>query len=419
MKKTILFITKPLIVEPLGIMYLSAAAKSQGHIVHLTHNPDDAIKIRPDYIGYSVMTGDQNHFMNINRWLKRRLNFKSVFGGPHPSFFPEDMDDVDVDYICRGEGEQFIIDLLNTGNVEKSYPLSDVNKLAWADRTLFNSEIRYFLSSRGCPFNCTYCYNKKWFNLHENNGNSRVRLRDPKDLVDEIVAISPEFVYFQDDNFGIDIDWLKEFNEIYPKIPFHCHLRPNLVTEQRVFWIKECGAYSIRAAVETANNSLRNAVLQRNISRNQIETSVALFKKHGLKFMLQNMIGIPSGTIEDDLETLKMNVDLQPTYAWVSILQPYPGTVLGDYCIKNDYYTGDFSDISPSFRDKTVLNFSDEYKEQIEVLQKIFGLYVEAKMMPEISDLKRDNLPNMVYNAMRRIGDRKLYGEVVDKWKDM
>jgi radical SAM superfamily enzyme YgiQ (UPF0313 family) len=125
------------------------------------------------------------------------------------------------------------------------------------------------------------------------------------------------------------------------------------------------------------------------------------------------MIGIPSGTIDDDLATLEFNIRCNPTYSWVSIYQPYPGTVLGDYCVKNGYYTGDYSDLASNFFDTSFLNFSEGYKEQLECLQKVFALCVEVGYIPKEDELRHGNFKNLTHKIMRTLGDRRLYGGVI------
>lgn len=86
-----LFINKPFFIEPLGIMYLSSAIKNSGHKADLaitSENLEEKFeKFKPDFVGYSIMTGDQDFYDEINKRLKSRFHFFSVAGGPHPTFF--------------------------------------------------------------------------------------------------------------------------------------------------------------------------------------------------------------------------------------------------------------------------------------------------------------------------------------------
>lgn len=118
----ILWVEKQIDYEPQGIMSMSAVLKEVGHDVTLTIAAKEdpvlvAKEYRPDIVGYSVMTGSQNYYFKLNQAIRDALNDKrlmSVFGGPHPTFFPEMIQESGVDGVCVGEGEGPMIDLANT-----------------------------------------------------------------------------------------------------------------------------------------------------------------------------------------------------------------------------------------------------------------------------------------------------------------
>jgi radical SAM superfamily enzyme YgiQ (UPF0313 family) len=346
------------------------------------------------------MTGSQGEFAELNK----KINVPIVFaGGAHPSFFPDDPM-LEGMTVVQGEGEQYFADILG---IHAKYP--NIDSIPWPDRTDFPTRrIRDFIASRGCPYDCAYCYNKKWADLHDF---PRVRTRSVKDVVAEVVAVNPEFVYFQDSCFGLNYKWMEQFADIYCGIPYHCHLRPSQVTGDMTRLLKSSGCHSIRMALESASPRLRKLMNRPLLDNNNVQTATYFLKDNGIKFMIQNIIGLPTGTIDDDLETLEFNIRCKPDYAWASIYSPYPGTVLGDFCKEKGYYTGDYSDIHNNFFDTTVLNFSNEYKEQIECLQKIFALCVEVGYLPKVEELTRFNFPKLVHKVMREQCDSRLYGQ--------
>ncbi len=453
-----LFITKPFVIEPLGLMYLSAAAKKAGHNTLLALTSENLEEIvsnfHPDMIGYSIMTGDQGFYEELTKRLKRQ--FHDIFfiaGGPHPTFFPEFLEHSNLDAICRGEGEGAVTELLDTlenrqvaSNIRNLWiktekgiiqnpvrQLADVDTLPFPDRDLVfrfpeirKGPIKHFLASRGCPFSCSYCFNKPYFELYKGKG-KKVRFRSPDSVVEEIrqvVNSSPaKFVYFQDDTFTLDRQWLKQFAEKYSKeinLPFHCHVRPNTLDGEIAGVLRKAGCYSVHIAAETADDNLRNNVLKRGMTKEQILEASKLLRQAGIKFMLQNIIGIPSGSLEKDFETLEMNIQCKPDYSWVSIYQPYPKTALGDFSRKQGFYSGDFSDINPSFFDSSPLNFPEEYKNQLANLQKLFAIFVEHPSLHELG-LSRvmtnaERTPEVqkaykrAYAEFRKKGDERLYG---------
>jgi anaerobic magnesium-protoporphyrin IX monomethyl ester cyclase len=124
----VLFVERELSYEPQGIMSMSAVLRSAGHEVALTvESMEDpvafAVGYQPDILGYSVMTGSQRAFFDLNSKIRGALNparaaagkgpVISAFGGPPPTFFPEMISEPGVDGICIGEGEGALLDLAN------------------------------------------------------------------------------------------------------------------------------------------------------------------------------------------------------------------------------------------------------------------------------------------------------------------
>ena len=440
----ILLVVKSKMMETLGPMYLSSVIKKAGHgckIVALDEARDFSREWAPEIIGFSIMTGDMEKFKKLKEDIPFDLQWrpkgftsfspesnprpKFIVGGPDPSFFPEGYDWADE--ICKGEGEDEIIRMITDSREVVLFPTID--SIPWADRSDFpDRKIRDFITTRGCPYNtCHYCYNEKWMKLFPEY--EKVRVRDPKDVVAEIKSVNPEYVYFQDSVFGISMDWMREFagsyifelgqgtidfnhgngkEPIYPVPPYQCHLRPEMVTYERANLLKKSGCCAVRMALESASERLREMV-GRKMSLDVVSFSMGLLRGKGIQTMLQNIIGLPTATIEDDLWTLDYNISVWPTYSWVSIYQPYPGTVLGDQCKEMGWYKGDYSDITDSFFETSHLEISPEYKEQLEILQKVFALCVDKKYLPEPKELTYKNLPNLIHKIMRKEGDNKLY----------
>ena len=393
------------------------------------------------------MTGNQNFYDNINKELKKKFDFFSIAGGPHPTFFPEMLEQSSFNAICRGEGEEVIKHFLESPNSKKipnfwfkdkdkivknpihklienldSIPFPD-RELVFKYKEIQEGPIKHFIASRGCPYNCTYCFNKSFSEIYEKKG-KRVRFRSVDNLikeVEEVISFSPtRVVYFQDDTFILKSDWVKEFSEKYKQkisLPFHCHIRPNLVSEEIVKDLKNAECYSIHIAAESGNDLVRKEVLNRKMTNEQIYSAVRLFKQSGVKIMLQNILGLPFTTLKNDLETLELNIKCQPDYAWASIFQPYPKTELGERCVKEGIYKGDFSDIGSNFFDKSVLDIKN--KNEISNLQKLFAITVKNpelyssgilnKLIELPSEVTREKFTEM-YQGFRKQADKILYG---------
>lgn len=445
----VLFIIKDFVVEPLGIMYLSSALKKAGHQTDLVkadlENVEEKVRtFSPDIIGYSITTGQHKYFTELNLKLKNKFRFIALFGGAHPTFFNEFIKEKGVDIISIGESEQAIVDLANKmeqGEDFRNIPnlwvkdrgefiknqvrsLVNVNSIAFPDRELiysrypksYNNPIKNFIGGRGCPYNCSFCFNHCLKKIYQDKG-QYVRFLSVDNLLKEILEVKNNYplrmVYFQDDTFATQINWLEEFSEKYPKIinlSFHCHIRVNLVSERFINLLKRAGCYGVSFAIETADDYLRNQVLRKNISREQIIKAAKLIKKAGIRLRIYNILGLPRGSLDSDLETLELNILCQPDLGWASIYQPYSKTELGDLCIKMGIYDGNIDKMSESFFEETVLNIPD--KDKINNLQKLFALVVSFPFLKPLIRILISFPPNILYKKFYYFWKKRLYKKI-------
>ncbi len=442
----VLFITQQIDYEPQGIMSLSSTLKAAGHEVDLAvaahHDPLEAVRtFRPDVVAYSVITGSQRYYLDLNRRIKaERPDLFSVFGGPHPTFFPEMVTEEGVDGICRGEGEGALaelVDVLAEGGPEAVLGVAnwsfhrdgetvhnpvrpyihDLDSLPFPDRALVyerdpvsaRSKIKHFLAGRGCPYNCTYCFNHALGEIYRGKG-KRFRMRSVDHVIEEVRWVRDhyplEFVVFVDDTFVLSRTWLAEFAEKFPReigLPFFCNTRANLVTEEQVRLLKAAGCHSVSMGIEAGSDRIRNGLLKRNMSKEQILEAARLLREGGLHFTTTNMIGLPTTTLDDDFETLDLNIQIRPSYAHVFIFQPYPRTELGEFTREHGWMVGTFDDIGEVAWDHSVLDFDEEHKRGLAVLQRFFAIGVEwPRTVPLIKRLMRlpDNFFFVLLNKM-------------------
>ncbi|MFB0545787.1 MAG: radical SAM protein [Anaerolineae bacterium] len=445
----LLFVIKEIDNEPHGIMLISALLKQEGHRVSLVVNTvedpvEAALRLRPDVVGYTVYTGTQNYYLDLNRRVKAQLpHVFSIFGGPHPTFFPEMIEGEGVDGVCVGEGEYAMLDLLNAlrdGRPISGIPnwwfkldgeivrnpvrplLSDeeLDALPFADRELLyqahppsrRNKIRPFITGRGCPYDCTFCFNKAYSELYKGLGR-RFRRRSVDNVIREIKGVWEryplEFITFMDDTFILNRRWLTEFAIRYREevgLPFWCQVRADLVTEEMIAMFKDAGCVSVSFGLEAGNDRLRNAVLKRQMTKEDILEASRILREHGIAFMTNNMLGLPAGSLETDFETLELNIQCRPSYANVFLYQPYPKTELGELACREGWMAGSFDNLSGSVSDNTILRFGSEAeKRQIENLQKLFALMVEFPFLfplaKQLIKLPRNGLFWLIYKLWK------------------
>ena len=430
-------------IEPFGLMSLSPHLRRDGHSVALLEAEDPSILetahlYRPDVIGYSVCTGSEKYYLALNRSLKERFSFISVFGGPHPTFFPEMIHEPGVDAICRGEGDlafaEFCRGLENAGQMPAipnftikrgseiiALPprplIRNLDDMPFPDRDLYyhvsqevhDHRVRSFLAARGCPFACAYCFNPAMDDLYGGDW-KKMRIRSPANLVDEIEEVvrqyPTEFIAFRESIFPLRLEWLEEFAERYARqvgLPFYCHLRLDLLNERNVALLARAGCFSANVGLETGNPELRERLLRRRISNRQMVDGCALLRKYNIRVLANNMLGLPGAGFAEDLQTLRLNQQCKPDYALAMLWQPYPGTELADYARRLGYYQEQETGLDFTYYNRSPLRFRDAHeKRRIENLQKLFAIAVVFPALTPLIRLLTRVRPNRFFKIIFR-----------------
>lgn len=368
--------------EFMGPMHISAVLKAAGHECDLLigRNASDFLgelrRIQPDVVAFSVMTGSHSWVAETGKAIKSELGCLVVCGGPHVTFFPEFVEQDGVDAICRGEGEGALLDIaaavdsgadlsgianlwvkLAGGNICRNdvRPLIDnLDVPPWPDRQLYQrypllagGGVTHFLSSRGCPFDCSFCFNHRMMELYRGKG-AYVRHRSPASMVSEIESVvsgsTSHRVYFADDTFALNKQWLRDFLPVYKVrvgLPFHCLVRISQVDEEIASLLAATGCAAVFWGVESGDERTRTELLDKGISDCQIRQGAALLKKHSLPFRTYNIVGFPGESMEQAMKTLRLNIEIGTDYPWCSLFTPYPGTRLEEYARQGGYLVAD------------------------------------------------------------------------------
>ena len=396
--------------QPLNILYISAAVKASGHasllfeITPYRKRPlwGDPYRImrrafekalmafRPDVVGFSVMSVNMKIALTLARSVRRlRPEALVLFGGIHPTIAPgETLDEDAVDAVCIGEGEESLVELLaaldggrehtsiaglwvkSNGRVFRNpvRPLiQDIDRLPFPDRAALSPERLQaelygvnILSSRGCPFPCAYCQNEFLMDLYRGRG-PFVRYRSLENLfaeIDEVIrTCHPSRLSFSDESFTLNARRLEDFCREYPKrysLPFLCQTRPDLVDETTMRRLREAGCDFVNMAVEAGNPAIRNDVLRRNISDEQIVQAFALARRHGLRSGSFNMIGLPGETLATVWDTINLNAVIQPDRIMCTVYMPFKGTALGEKCLEEGWLEHPVDDSEVYYTEVTI-----------------------------------------------------------------
>lgn len=370
--KEVLGATSP----PLGLAYIASVLESEGEEVRIIDSLVEDLSLNdvrkviskwsPDLVGVSSITSNFYDALEVAR-VAKELGCKVVMGGVHVTF--KDVETLKsfpyVDFVVRGEGEYTTLDLVRalernvepkkvlgltyrSGDVIKKNPprpfIRDLDGLPLPAYHLLPMEKyvsegeRYatMITSRGCPFSCTFCSSsricgKKW------------RGRNAEKVADELELLTEEYnvrtVEFLDDTFTLNKRRAEEICDELVKrkidVPWACSSRVDTINAKLASKLKRAKCFVVYLGVESGSQRILN-LMRKGITISQAEKAVRLMKKVGLEVLTSFILGMPSETVEEAEKTIDFAVKLNPEYAQFTIATPYPGTELYDYAEKND-----------------------------------------------------------------------------------
>lgn len=430
---------------PLGITGVAAMLRRGGHEVALFLAERDLERtirriaaFRPDAVAFSVLSGSHQRYYAIAQRVKERLGVPTLWGGPHPTFFPEMIELPWVDAICVGEGEEAALLLADgfdreggrlpatapnflvkrDGRVHVNRPLPRnraLDALPHPARDLYFDQfpilrshgIKHFMAHRGCPYRCTYCFNESYNALYRDQAGDRAiyRSRSPEAVVDEVLRVRAQvplrLVGFVDDVFTLHKRWTLEFAEVYARrcrVPFSINARFDNVDEEIVAALRDAGLHLVYSGVESGDEFIRNRVMLRGMTEERMRASAELYRRHGVRLLTENMLGSPGETYRTARSTLMVNAGIRPAIANASVFSPYPRLAMTRYAVEHGSYDGSVDSLADNYYHGTVLRFETERDaRRILNLRHFFSFLAHhPRLLPLIEPLL-DLRPNAIY----------------------
>lgn len=362
----------------LGLGYIASSLRQNGFEV-LLYEPDaqrlsyDALgkifsKEKPDAIGISSATPNFYNAVKLARLAKKNCSCKVVLGGTHVSAIPEfimEQHHGDIDYLVVGEGEDTMVELMqclgsgqlplkvrgicfwNDGHVvrtEPRQPIADIDSLQYPARDLIKQNlfkpnmhnIRHrkcftILTSRGCPFNCSFCASYLTMGKRYRAHSAEYALNEMEYLKEQYGARQ---LIINDDTFTFDRRRLVEICEGMIRrrlnLQWFCFSNISTVDKDILTLMKKAGCYNIGFGIESASPRILN-MLNKNISRQKCEEVISSANALGMKTQVFFIFGKEGETVQEAEDTIKLAMRLKPTLAFFNMLVPYPGTRDFDY----------------------------------------------------------------------------------------
>jgi radical SAM superfamily enzyme YgiQ (UPF0313 family) len=389
---------------PLGIYYIASYVRMHGFHAHCIDAEAQKLKISgviskikeiaPDIIGLSATTFAYQGAATLAEEIKKTFpHLPIVIGGPHATTNIENvMNNPVFDYLIYGEGEETFTELLQIlkrkDTEKKEDVLSSIHGLVYRendivkinqprdyiknldtipfpaydlipDITVYHphptnyhfTPIANVLTSRGCPYKCTFCCRIS---------GQKLRQRSPENVVEEIELLVNQYgvreIAFADETLTIGKQRIQNIFTLLKQkgiqIAWTCTTRVNTVDYETLAFMKKMGCWQIKFGIESGDESILK-IIQKNIDLKTAREVISYCKELKIKTLGYFIIGHPGETKESIEKTIQYALDVPLDDISVMINTPMRGTVQYDeieqYGTLSSTNTNDFNLLSPIF----------------------------------------------------------------------
>lgn len=331
-------------------------------------------------VGFSCTSPQFKHGLDLARRVKTRHN-RIVFGGIHASALSHDLlREECIDAVVVGEGERAMLEIArNVANdadiAKRAYrgaPFENLDEIPFPDRKAIKNErniqqtvhdegikITSVLSSRGCPYQCSFCCSHTLWGR-------RIRFRSAANTLAEVEQLVKdwgiEFLKFADDTFTANKQRVIEFCDLKMargvKIPFGANAHVNTIDENVLDHLARSGCQEMWFGVESGSPRIL-ADIHKHTDIPRMKEAFRLAKKHGMRTRAYFILGMPNETLEDIALTERLCDELQPDMVGFTLLSPFPDNEHFDYATMKDWDWSTFDEYGNQWvRTKTLSNQS-------------------------------------------------------------
>lgn len=343
----------------------------------------DTIKQQgPDIVGIGVRSPLFQLYKKITKKIKNKMSCIVIAGGHHATITPEDFINC-ADIVCRGEGEYPTLELCET--ISKNESIEDIKNLwiikndkiikndirpliedldsvpfpsfsrhnqiyiqngvikpdneAFYDHTSFMAVI----TTRGCFFDCSYCYNSTLKRIYKGKG-KYVRRRSVQNVIEELMMIKETFpnlsyIFLSDNVFTYGKKWINAFCDLYSKeigLPFGCFGHFLFMNIEILKKLKNTGLSDITYGIQSASHYISTEIYNRKIPMNSIVNGSKLLSKLNISAYYDLITNNPYETDLTHKETLDILLKLEGKYRLRNFkMKYYPKVPLTQMLLKD------------------------------------------------------------------------------------
>lgn len=378
--------------ESFAIQYLASVLKWHGYPLHvhydvsmhldyldedlpfasyLSMTPEQTAReiaaLRPDVVGFSLITVFFSKLLEIIRHLKRLLpDVVVIAGGPHCNLAPEEtLETPEIDFIFLGDADISLPDFLEKlerlgSEAVKALPVEAMPGIANRhggatvlrgigplmedlDQVPFPEKDDYYrvnpalasmytiTCSRGCAYRCTYCNSNNLRRMYNSCGQRYYRMRSVPNVIAELKMAKkkykPHSIMFLDSLFAGKKAWLEEFAGAYAReinLPYFCETNPNVHDARTIDLLAQSGCTLLQFGFQSANEDVRHNILHRKESNARLIELVRRAKQHGIFVCVDHIANLPGEQKSHLEEAVRFYAMLRPNWVNLGFLQFYP-----------------------------------------------------------------------------------------------
>jgi len=273
--------------------------------------------IKPNKIGINVLNVKYLSALKIIE-IANEYKIPVIVGGNHPSTDPTVYPD-GVEVFC-GEYESHGNRIKNLDEIP--FPNYDI----LLDKYSPNG-YGHVLSTRGCPFKCTFCASKIMWN-------HKVTFKSVDRIISEMKYVNDRFksdyFTFWDETFTVNKRRLAEFCSKYD-VPAHwrCDTRADSISDEMVKMMKASGCGQMSLGLESGDNDTL-AYVKKGETIDDFLRAAEILNNNSIEWKAYMIIGFPRDTEESIIKSVEFVKSLKPFRITLSFFTPYPGTDLFD-----------------------------------------------------------------------------------------